>query len=342
MGERPVGHRSTSLKQGLQVARKTSRDKRLKFFSLGNTHCPICLASFTEVGVGKGQTATLEHAPPKVVGGGVVCLTCQSCNGLASATSDQALRRSTSPLDLEIDVNGTKRTARFWPDGIPPSRMPYRFGTSTAAKQAERELGSDTVVAATQPIQFNEATTVEKVLLAPKAPNARYVEVSYLRSAYLLVFSLLGSSGYVYARSAALGPVREQILNPDEEVATSLIRGLDSGSASGTVITLRNNARPFYWSVRFEQEACVFLPHGGSETHYRQIAALPEHQRVRGWEWPPRKFGSAYVDGRRLIRDGGLPTEALFGTEYVTVSNGERELRWVVVNEEGDAMRAGQ
>ena len=288
-----------------------------------------------------GRVATLEHAPPKAVGGREVCLTCQSCNGLASATSDQAMRRSASPPELEIDVNGTKRTARFWPDGIPPSRMPYRFGSSAAAKEAERELGTDTVVAATQPIQFDETTMIEKILVAPKAPNARYVEVSYLRSAYLLVFSLLGSSGYVYARSAALRPIREQILNPDEEVATSLIRGLPSGSASGTVITLRNNARPFYWSVRFGDEACVFLPHGGSENHYRQIAELPEYQRVRGWEWPPQKFGSAYVDGRRLIRDRGLRKDALFGTEYETVSKGEREKLWVVVNEEGDAMRAG-
>ena len=323
------------------MARKTSRDKRLKFFSLGNTHCPICLAAFTEDGVRTGRVATLEHAPPETVGGREVCLTCESCNGLASATSDQAMRRSASPLELEIDVNGTKRTARFWPDGIPPSRTPYRFGSSGAAKEAERELGTDTVVAATQPMQFEEATTIEEILVAAKAPNARHLEVSYLRSAYLLVFSLLGSSGYVYARSEALRPIREQIMNPDEEVATSLIRGLAPGSASGTVITLRNNARPFYWSVRFEDEACVFLPHGGSETHYRQIADLPEDQRVRGWEWPPRRFGSAYVDGRRLIRDRGLPKDALFGTEYETVSNGERELRWIVVNEEGDAMRAG-
>ena len=154
------------------MARKKPRDQRLKFFGLGNTHCPICLASFTEDGVRTGQAATLEHAPPKAVGGREVCLTCQSCNGLASATSDQAMRRSTSPLELEIDVNGTKRTARFWPDGIPASRMPYRFGTSAAAKEAERELGTDTVVAATQPIQFDEGTTIEKVLVAPKAASS--------------------------------------------------------------------------------------------------------------------------------------------------------------------------
>ena len=44
------------------------------------------------------------------------------------------------------------------------------------------------------------------------------------------VFSLLGSSGYVYARSEALRPIREQILNPGEDTALSLVRGPPSST----------------------------------------------------------------------------------------------------------------
>lgn len=225
------------------MARKTLRERRLEFFSLGNTHCPICLVSFTEDGVSPGPVATLEHAPPKAVGGREVCLTCRPCNALASATSDQAVKRSKSPPDLEVDVNGTKRTARFWPDGIPPTRMPYRFGTGPAAKEAERQLRNETIVAVTQPIAFHQATTIKEIFVAHKAANERHLMLSYLRSAYLLVFSLLGNGGYVYARSEALRPIREQILNPDVDIALSLVRGLASGTHSGIVITLRTNAR---------------------------------------------------------------------------------------------------
>ena len=64
-----------------------------------------------------------------------------------------------------------------------------------------------------------------------KVPNARHLEVGWLRTAYLLVFSLLGPGGYVFARSAALRPVREQIQNPDEEIATALLRGHPSESS---------------------------------------------------------------------------------------------------------------
>ena len=190
--------------------------------------------------------------------------------------------------------------------------MPYRFGKGAAAKEAERELGRATIVAVTQPIEFDRATTIKEIVVAHKAANTRHLEVGCLRTAYLLVFSLLGSSGYVFARSEALRPVREQILNPYEEIAPSLVRGLASGRSPGTVMTLRSNMRPFFWSVRFDDGACVFLPHGGSRNHYRQIAELPEGQSIRGWEWQPRKFGSSYVDRHRLLHQPGPGEDGLF------------------------------
>lgn len=323
------------------MAKSTPRDRRLRFFALGNTHCPICLAPFTEPGVRTGDGATLEHAPPKAVGGREVCLTCRSCNALASATSDQAIKRTRAPPEVTIDVHGRKRTARFWADGIPPERMPYRFADTPAGKEAERALGGEAVLAVTQPIAFEEATTIKEVVMTHRAANAWHLKTSYLRSAYLLVFSLLGAVGYVYARSEALRQVREQILNPDHDVAGSLLRSVAIGKRSGTVITLRSNARPFFWSVRFDDGACVLLPHGGGEERYREVAGLSQHERIRGWEWQPQKFGRMPVDRGRLMRRAAPSGADLFGREYVTVSNGEREQRWVVVNEAGDGMRAG-
>lgn len=161
----------------------------MKFFSLGNTSCPICFVEFDEEDVKTGSRVTLEHAPPKALGGKEVCLTCEPCNSRASATSDQAVSRSKSPPELEIDISGTKRTVRFWPHGIPPSRMPYGFGSGPAAKEAERKLSKETIVAVSGPIQFDQATTIKEVTVSPKSLDPRHLELSYLRSAYLLVFS---------------------------------------------------------------------------------------------------------------------------------------------------------
>ena len=323
------------------MARTTSSTGRLKFFSLGNTHCPICLVPFAEDDVRSGRGVTLEHAPPKTLGGKVVCLTCEPCNSRASATSDQAVRKSKSPPDVVIETSGIKRTARFWPEGIPPSRMPYGFSDGPAAKKAQRELAKETIVAVTQPIQFDRPTTIRTISMVPKSPNARHVESSYLRSAYLWVFSLLGRSGYVFAQSEGVSLIRAQILNPNDEIATSLLQTFAQQGSPGNKITLRNKQRPYFWSVKFDDGMCVFLPHGGSENHYREIAELPAEQRVRGWEWGPPKFGNMHVDRRRLLRQSNPHEDGLFGREYVTVSNDGREQRWVVVNETGDAMRAG-
>ena len=323
------------------MSRKSSRDRRLKFYGLGNTRCPICLVPFREDEVRAGQGVTLEHAPPRTVGGREVCLTCEPCNSRASATSDQAVKRIESPPEVEIETSGIRRRARFWPDGIPPSRMPYRFGSSPAAKEAQRELSKETIVAVTAPMQFDQPTTIEKISMSPIIPNPRHVEVGYLRSAYLLVFSLLGESGYVYARSEAIGMIRAQILKPDDEVGPSLVRSFAPKASSGNMITLRNNARPFFWSVRFDDGTCVILPHGGSKHHYRQIADLPAEQRIQGWEWKPGKFGENYVDRRRLLRQSVSGEHGLFGREYMTVADDGSEQRWIAVNEMGDSMPAG-
>ena len=323
------------------MARKASRDKRLRFFSLGNTHCPICLVQFAEENVRTGRSVTLEHAPPKTLGGQEVCLTCEPCNSRASATSDQAVKRSKSPPELQFDISGTKRSARFWPDGILLSKMRYGFGSGPAAKEAQRELSKQTIVAVTGPIQFDQPTTINVVSVSPKLPNPRHVELSYLRSAYLLVFSLLGKSGYVYAQSEAVRLIRAQIQDPNDEVGPSFLRTFAPERPPRNMITLRNNERPFFWSVRFDDGVCVFLPHGGSEHHYRLIAELPEKQSISGWEWELRKFGNVYFDQRRLLQHGKPGEGDLFGREYVTVSDDGCEQRWIVVNEVGDAIRAG-
>ena len=219
--------------------------------------------------------------------------------------------------------------------------MPYDFATSPAAKEAQRELSKQTVVSVTAPIQFDQPTTIKEVRAVPERPNLRHLELSYLRSAYLLVFSHLGRAGYVYAQSDAVRLLRAQMLNPNDEVCPGLVRAFTSKRAIGNVITLRRNEMPFFWSVRFDDGACVFLPHGGSKNNLWQIAKLPEAQRISGWEWEPQKFGNVYVDRRRLLRQHELGDGGLFGREYVTVSNGGCEQRWIVVNQVGDAMHAG-
>ena len=145
----------------------------------------------------------------------------------------------------------------------------------------------------------------------------------------------------MFAQSEEIRLIRTQILSPNGEVSPSLVRSFTSKRSPGNVITLRTNERQFFWSVRFDDGTCVFLPHGGSESDYRQIAELPAEQNIRGWEWKPEKFGDVFDDRRHLLRQSKLGDDGLFGREYFTVSNDGGEQRWIVVNEVGDAMQAG-
>ena len=72
------------------MSRKSGERVRLGLYRAGNLKCPICLTSFTEEEAKAGETVTLEHVPPKALGGSVLCLTCAPCNAGAGGSLDQA------------------------------------------------------------------------------------------------------------------------------------------------------------------------------------------------------------------------------------------------------------
>ena len=71
---------------------RPGRDRRLRqrLFDAGNNRCPICLSEFERLDVVAGTEVTLEHAPPKSLGGVPICLTCKSCNNKASLIDHHA------------------------------------------------------------------------------------------------------------------------------------------------------------------------------------------------------------------------------------------------------------
>ena len=70
----------------------SGRDQRLRqrLFDAGNNRCPICLSDFDRLDVMAGTEVTLEHAPPKSLGGVPICLTCRPCNNKASFIDQHA------------------------------------------------------------------------------------------------------------------------------------------------------------------------------------------------------------------------------------------------------------
>ena len=75
------------------MRKKRRRALREKLNRAGLDYCPLCLRKF-----GSGVKKTLEHVPPKALGGDATCYTCEDCNTFAgrlleSHFSDYHLRK---------------------------------------------------------------------------------------------------------------------------------------------------------------------------------------------------------------------------------------------------------
>ena len=327
------------------MSRKNARDRRLTFFDLGNTRCPICLASFSRDAVKSGNGVSIEHVPPKSVGGVERCLTCSSCNEGAGRIIDQAAAmRNRAIVDaesgrgvkLEIDVCGTKRTTYLSPVGLKKRNLNPTLARSPLVDKLFSELQSDgqeVVMLAefTKGIDFDLG---KGITISSKNPSKQYIEVSWLKSAYLLVFCLLGKYGYRYAESESIIPIREQIMNPDEEIVTRAIRTRFPATLPKEVIFINKHQTPYCWTVKIG-DACVFLPHDGNKMVFEEMENLPDNVNFRlEMGWYPKKFGEG--NSIELPLRSGLELEYrnLFGQE-LTIEQGDFEYKFMVVSQNG-------
>ena len=292
------------------MSKKTDRKLRLKLFRLGNNRCPICLTPFTRMQVEFGKKVTLEHAPPKALGGKVVCLTCLNCNNSASRI-DHAAKMVQKARDDHVSGRGTWVEVDFFGAGITSGYL-RPMDDEMAARLAKQPV----------PTSINQlrggVMQLPRLRLGPgldekkgirfriKRPNSHHVAVSWLRSAYLLVFSLLGREGYRYAQSPALRPIRDQIMNPDEV----RIKGALGGEVSGVdfpvdPVILLNSAHPPCWAVKMGDRS-VLLPCGGPIERFQQLTRQPIDMSVRNNRvgfWASRQFRNGSVMSFAINRE---------------------------------------
>ena len=326
------------------MRKKKGSKSRLKFFDAGNVSCPICLKAFTKEDVEIGENVTLEHVPPKSLGGQVRCLTCADCNASAGRTIDQAVAmrerakkasKSGRGEKVELDIFGTKHTTFLTSNGIRKSQLhPKLVGNPRVRSFLEKmeARGQKTVLIAE--ITRGPNWDVSKgITLTPKRPSAQQVAVGCLRSAFLLVFCLLGTAGYRFARSEALKPVRDQIMHPEREQIPSLLYNIGASRLAKDVILVNTWQKPYCWFVKIG-EFGILLPHGGSADHYSRVQALPEQMTPKiSAGWYPTKFGASMAFDMTLREDSGLVGQDLFGRE-ITISMGGFERKIMIVNQD--------
>ena len=330
------------------MSRKTDRQRRLRLFDRGNNQCPICLTPFTRMQVESGEKATLEHAPPETLGGKVVCLTCMHCNNRASRL-DNLAKMAERARDDHLSGRGTRVEVDFFGAGITSGYVRPKDDEMAArlARQpvptSIRELRGRVMPLRSLPIG-PELDPKRGIRFRIRRPNPHRVAVSWLRSAYLLVFALLGREGYRYANSPSLGPIREQIMNPNEVRISGCLNGECSGVdfPVDPVIMLNHSYKPPFWAIRFGPKS-VILPCGGPIDRFLQLTHRPVETSVefdRMGLWARTQFGNAPVvafamkhetDVTRLDFVGGL-------LEILTKEGDVWE--WIIVDYQADEIVA--
>ena len=255
-----------------------NRRSRLRLFHAGNTRCPICLSVFTSSDVTAGKV-TLEHAPPESLKGSAICLTCSQCNNNASHVDQHAILSKRAFDDwsagkgarVEIDFLGFKTSSRYIPSD-PKSPLPTQV----------RQLHGGSIKLDTLPPK--EKLDVNKGIRFRIPSSPHYDSVSMIKSAYLMVFSLMGEGGYKFAESVALQPVREQIMNPKKKILKGgfVVKGTVPGTkeTNHQMVFLCYAARPPLWIIPMWDEKVVLLPCGGPEPIDKFVAPMDEIKKA--------------------------------------------------------------
>lgn len=304
------------------MSRISLQERRLRFFRRGNTLCPICLTEFNESDVRAGKIVTLEHAPQESLGGKPACLTCKQCNtGPATAMMDRAVARHHQAQKL----GGYHMTIQF--DGQPPYTMSPENYDIGEDEIRVRVSGDDVV-----------GESFGQIRLRWTEPTPEAVQLGLVKSAYLMVFSVLGATGYRYAQGQAVASIRDQLLSPEKERIRPPVLYTDDDDnphlPEHAVLLLTEYQ---CWAVKIHT-SFVILPPGGSIDRYRGIAEAFEPPLVlrSPVPWTALKFGRSPVVGRKSDK---LKTKHVFGAS-LRLSLRNRSQDYVVVYEEADMVAA--
>lgn len=211
--------------------------------SLGATRsyfCPICSLAFDTLSVTPEQL-TLEHAPPRSLGGREIILTCKSCNSRAGSSVDAAAAERKRFREFADLVVGRRHGKDL------PIILSGFDGVEFNARMSRDEDGFRFRIPHTinNPKKLSQSAESSKVLTSIHRKGGlklgirrqfrfsnRIADISDLRSAFLIATAKFG---YTYAFSKSLNKVRQQILEPDQEVLHVAIARIRSSSSKFSI-----------------------------------------------------------------------------------------------------------
>jgi hypothetical protein len=224
-----------------------------------------------------GRLLTVEDVPPRHSGGRPLVLTCKACNSTAGYRIDAAAHRVERSIRTLTRKEATRGRLLVGGDKVPAEIDMTADGANRITL-----LGGDPAALGRIAAYFDSLTrtpaTAEPFRLSFSLtdPNDRLAKVSWLKSAYLAVFALLG---YRYAMHPYLGAVRHQIQNPQEEHIGPFSFRLPQPLpfSESRVFRISKPDLPVCWGIQMGP-ILVLLPHGDPAALYGRLAELKAEQ----------------------------------------------------------------
>lgn len=195
-------------------------------------YCPICEKHFT---INEYQNLSLEHNPPKSLGGKDNVLTCVKCNNIAGSKIDAEILLALNEFEfMKFKPNSSLKT-KFYNKSTGENGVNGSFNidengavilnisqaNNPKTKDAfinsfeYEKIAYDVLKCNLENFGLNKKLNFE--IKKPNRRNERLASIALLKMAYLLAFEKLG---HIVMFGRYMRIVRNQIQNPDKDIIT--------------------------------------------------------------------------------------------------------------------------
>jgi hypothetical protein len=246
--------------------------------------CPICLKTFD---ISDYDNITIEHVPPKKLGGRPLLLTCKDCNNVCGSNLDvhliNCIRNSYS---LRNFTSKTHKATLHVDDMSINAYATLKNDSELHFCIDEKKNNPHTISSIKEGLETNNTfdRISASISISEQKSDSGRAAIAILKSAYLLAFYHLG---YKYILHSNLDLIRKQILLPEEDIFNgkyilSNERYIPVNLSDGIYLIILNGSNLYGVILSFKAK-------GENFTH-RSLVALPHSED---------KDGSVYVEKMR-------------------------------------------
>ncbi len=253
--------------------------------------CPNCLKLF-QCRDSSDRFLSLDHVPPRRLGGRLEILTCTQCNSRAGHLLEAKMKAMEDVLDFFRGTMEESRTVRF---------VVGRYSLKAEVRSENSVIRVHGLPRNNKPSdqqavidEFNRLADSGghptdsrlRIVFLGGGLSFKQVQIGWLRAGYLAVFAVLG---YGYVLQPPLALVRKQLDEPTNMIIPKFYAHCGRANRNERRIVIVNEPAEFRSIAVQMGRHIVFLPAPGDSTFYNRLATESSRNvqfEGRELEWP--------------------------------------------------------